>query len=170
MGFADVWPPCSVCGTSCQPCSAGCCAVCHKSGCFTKRFCTTCRGEGTAIMETKTTMRCFCCAKEIVELSPEDRSALEKRLEKEDYDYKYAPCYVIEVIAEASGQPCRCAIICWSCIRRIEPDMWESDKTWATYNPAVAFNELPIFDHENERREDPELYRDHQPPDPGLHK
>lgn len=109
-------------------------------------------------------MRCFCCAKDIVPLEGKELEETRTRIEKEDYSYGYSPAFVLEVVANAGGIPCRCTVVCWPCVLKIHPDMWESDETWASYKPAVPFDKLPIFDHEGVNRDIPETYEAFQPP------
>jgi len=108
-------------------------------------------------------MKCFCCAKEIVPLEGEALAAEERRIEEEDVAYVYHATCIIEIVPNAKGEPCRCAVVCWFCLCKIEPDMWESDETWATYKPAVPFDKLPIFEHGSEDCNKPEKYAAYQP-------
>lgn len=102
-------------------------------------------------------MKCFCCGNEIVELPEGDPR---RRDEDDEAVCHYAPAFVLEVLAGGPGglSGCRAAVICWECLNKINPDMWDCDEYWNARNPVVRFDKLPHFDHDNPKREDPLFY------------
>lgn len=74
--------------------------------------------------------------------------------------------YVIEVLPGGLGGgpgPCRATVICQSCFEWLNPDMWLAETGWDATNPAVLFEDLPLYDHDSDVRDEPETYLTYQP-------
>jgi hypothetical protein len=104
-------------------------------------------------------MRCFKCAQVIAEL-PEGNPV------RQSERWRYTPAFVVEVIGGGppGGGAERCAVVCWTCMHEIDPDMWMSDEGWDNFAPAVPFSKLPALDHDAEDCWDVEKYAGYQPP------
>lgn len=42
------------------------------------------------------------------------------------------------------GKPWRIVVVCHECFHQLDPDMWISDKCWASLSPKVAVSDLPV--------------------------
>ena len=99
-------------------------------------------------------MRCFQCAKEIIELPVDDPARVSER-------YLYTLAFVVEVLPGGpGGEPgaCRATVLCWACMNTMSVDMWLSEEGWNAGKPAVSFDELPIYDHDATLADEPQTY------------
>jgi len=107
-------------------------------------------------------MRCFWCAETITTLPENDPH-------REHENYSYFPAGVLEVLPGDQGgnggddKSCRCTVLCWDCFNKYEPDMWTCETHWNDVKPAVPFNKLPLFDHDDPMCEDYTHYENYQP-------
>jgi hypothetical protein len=100
-------------------------------------------------------VKCFQCAQPIVALPEGDPG-------RDSDQWHYFPAAVVEVL-EGGNTPCRCAVLCWTCMHEIDPDLWIDAGGWDRGGPAVLFAALPFFDHDSPTREAWETYADFAP-------
>ena len=108
-------------------------------------------------------MRCFRCAKEIV-IPPKDDPIYNTIPDPPGFCY-FMPGIVLEVLQDCAipDDTCHCAVVCWACFAEIHPDMWIEKRHWTALAPAIPFEKLPVFDHENEQAEEIEIYTSYAP-------
>jgi hypothetical protein len=64
------------------------------------------------------------------------------------------PLFVLdcEPSDRTGGKQWKAVVVCHECFKRLDPDMWISERCWININPVVPFDELPLtksFDDEN---------------------
>jgi hypothetical protein len=92
-------------------------------------------------------MKCFGCSVEKdlgvneVYSYPED-----KRL----CDEPIPPLMAIECQGELDHSDYRMVVVCHECFRKLDPDMWISEKCWININPVIPFIDLPSMKDEDD--------------------